>query len=104
MHCIGELIDPIAVCPGFRYGASTPCRAAPTACIIRSEPMTIMWSASRSGIVCSPSCPAPYAAMACTMLPTKLRSCGRSALGTKPGASSQHQTMTSAARSISSTL
>ena len=39
---------------------------------------------------------------ACTMLPTKLRSCGR--VGANPGASSQHQTMTSAARSISATL
>ncbi len=102
MHCIGELIEPIAVCPGFRYGASTPCRAAPTACIMRSEPMTIMWSACASGTACSPSRPEPYAAMAWTMLPTKLRSCGR--VGVKPGASSQHQTMTSAARSISATL
>ena len=30
MHCIGELIDPIALCPGFRYGARTPWRATPT--------------------------------------------------------------------------
>ena len=96
MHCIGELIEPIALWPGFSSGASTPCRAAPTACIIRSEPMTIMWSASASPTS------APYAAIACTMLPTKLRSCGR--VGAKPGASSQHQTMTSAARSISATL
>ena len=59
MHCIGELIEPIAVCPGRRYGASTPCRAAPTACIIRSEPMTIMCSASLSGIACAPSWPEP---------------------------------------------
>ena len=45
---------------------------------------------------------APYAAMPCTMLPTKPRSCSR--VGAKPGASSQHQTTTSAARSIAATL
>ena len=50
---------------------------------MRSDPMTIMCSASASGIVGSPSRPEPYAAIACTMLPTKLRSCGRP--GTKPG-------------------
>ena len=27
MHCIGELIEPIARCEGLRNGASTPCRA-----------------------------------------------------------------------------
>ena len=77
MHCIGELIDPIAVWPGFSNGASTPCRAAPTACIMRSEPMTIMCVGIGNGTACSPSRPEPYAAIACTMLPTKLRSCGR---------------------------
>ena len=48
---LADLIDfdPIALWPGCRYGASKPCRAAPTASIIRSEPMTIMCSALFSG-------------------------------------------------------
>ncbi len=41
MHCIGELIEPIAVCPGFRYGARRPCRASLIAAIMRSEPIAI---------------------------------------------------------------
>ena len=59
MHCIGLLIDPTALCPGISNGASTPCRAAPTACIMRSEPMTIMCAASASGTACAPNAPEP---------------------------------------------
>ena len=44
MHCIGELIEPIAACAGLRYGASTPCRARATAAIMRSEPIAMMRS------------------------------------------------------------
>ena len=40
-------------------GASSLWRARPTARIIRSDPMTIMCAASRSGTACSPSCPEP---------------------------------------------
>ena len=48
-HALHRRVDrPDRACgPAVRYGASTPCRAAPTACIMRSEPMTIMCSASR---------------------------------------------------------
>jgi DNA-directed RNA polymerase subunit beta' len=41
MHCIGELIEPIATWPGFRYGFKRPCRASLTAAIIRSDPIAI---------------------------------------------------------------
>ena len=52
MHCIGELIEAIARWPGLRYGASTVCRAAPTAAIIRSEPMAMMRSQAANGMTC----------------------------------------------------
>ena len=57
MHCIGELIEPIARCAGLRYGASTPCRARATAAIILSEPMAMMRSPSASAIGCAPRSP-----------------------------------------------
>ena len=102
MHCIGELIEPIAAWPGFMYGASTVCRAAATAAIILSDPIATMRSGRSKSIGCGPSLPSAYAAIACTMLPTNARSCGR--VGAKPGASSQHQTTASAAASMSATL
>ena len=83
--------------PGLRYGASTPCRARATAAIMRSEPIAMMRSTSPSGIGCvAQRARSRRRRIACTMLPTNARSCGRS--GAKPGASSQHQTTTSAAR------
>ena len=44
MHCIGELMLPMPTCSFFRYGASTPWRAALTAAIMRSEPIAMMRS------------------------------------------------------------
>ncbi len=62
----------------------------------------MMRSQSANAIGCAPSSPAAYARIACTMLPTNVRSCARSAAN--PGASSQHQTTASAAASMSATL
>src|SRR5262249_11182496 len=59
MHCIGELMEAIALCPGLRCGASIPCRAWETAAIMPSEPMAITRSTSPSGIGASPSAPDP---------------------------------------------
>ena len=68
--------------------------------MLRDDDIRMRWHAA-NGIGCSPSAPEAYAAIACTMLPTKLRSCGRRAVG--EGAPSLHQTRTSLAASMSST-
>ena len=47
MHCIGELMLPMARCRASSSGARTPCRASRTAFIIRSVPMAMMRSTSR---------------------------------------------------------
>src|SRR5262249_5975135 len=59
MHCIGELMEASALCPGLRCGASIPCRAWEPAAIMPSEPMAITRSTSPSGIGASPSAPDP---------------------------------------------
>ena len=48
MHCIGELMEPMAECSALRYGCSTPCRAAPTAAEIESRYREQILSAATS--------------------------------------------------------
>ena len=64
---------------GARWGARTVCLASLTARIIPSEPMAITRRASRRSMRMEllTSVPVAYPSMACTMLPTKDRSCGR---------------------------
>ncbi len=91
MHCIGELIDPIAFASGRRRQASDARRAVVTAAIIRSEPIVISRSTSGKGMSTGPSLPAAYASIACTMLPVNVRSRGRRGSITGP-ASTLHTT------------
>src|SRR6185436_4490427 len=48
MHCMGELMEPMAKCRGFRCGLRTSWRAFATPAIMRSEPIAIRRSASSS--------------------------------------------------------
>ncbi len=59
MHCIGELIEPMPMCRGERYGARTPWRARATAAIMRSEPMAINRSTSERRMGALPRAPEP---------------------------------------------
>ena len=59
MHCIGELMLAMAICLGLSIGASTPWRAAPTAAIMRSEPMAIIRDTSFKLMAGVPSAPEP---------------------------------------------
>jgi hypothetical protein len=61
MHCIGELIEAIARCPGRRYCASLARRACATAFIIMSEPIAMTRSTSANGISIGPSRPQDHA-------------------------------------------